>query len=220
MTKKGFTHESTYNESKEWYTPRYIFQAININFDLDPCSPGQEIVRWIPAQHHYTCLDNGMSKDWFGNCWVNPPYGSDTPKWMARLSEHGEGIALVFARCDARWFHIYAPLADAICFLQGRVQFVPSEKSEFYADGIYKPKGGCGAGSMLMAYGKENADALFRSGLGLTLPVIKPSGDGRAGERFVSEKAGVPKADRPAKTRTHHANAESGQGLFEGEIRI
>ena len=24
MMKKGFTHESTYNESKEWYTPKYL----------------------------------------------------------------------------------------------------------------------------------------------------------------------------------------------------
>ena len=36
----GFTHESTYNESKEWYTPRRIFDALGLEFDLDPCSPG------------------------------------------------------------------------------------------------------------------------------------------------------------------------------------
>jgi len=168
---KGFTHESTYNESKEWYTPRYIFQKLGVDFDLDPCSPGQDIVPWIPAQIHYTYLDNGLTEKWFGNCFVNPPYGSDTPKWMERLARHGNGIALVFSRCDTRWFHDYAPFADAICFIKGRVQFVPADKADFYADGQYRPTGGCGAGSMLMAFGEDNARALHNSGLGFTVPV-------------------------------------------------
>ncbi len=68
MTKKGFTHESTYNESKEWYTPRYIFTALDISFNLDPCSPGAEIVPWVPAQFHYTPDDNGLEQRWHGNC--------------------------------------------------------------------------------------------------------------------------------------------------------
>ncbi len=173
MPTKGFTHESTYNESKEWYTPREIFRALNIDFDLDPCSPGQDIVRWIPAQVHYTIRDDGLTAKWSGNVFMNPPYGMDTPKWMRRLSKHGNGIALVFARPDTRWFHDYVPLADAICFIKGRIGFVPADKALFYADGIWKPKGGCGAASMLIAYGQDNAESLFKSNLGLTLPVSR-----------------------------------------------
>ncbi len=168
---KGFTHESSYNESKEWYTPKYIFDALGISFDLDPCSPGAEVVSWIPTQFHYTIKDDGLSSKWFGNVFVNPPYGSDTPHWMRKLQKHGNGIALVFSRTDTTWFHDYITSADAICFIKGRVQFVPAEKALFYADGLYKPKGGCGAGSMLIAYGKHNVDALIKSNLGL---VCKP----------------------------------------------
>ena len=177
MMAKGFTHESTYNESKEWYTPRFIFQKLSVDFDLDPCSPGQEIVPWIPAQIHHTYLDNGLETEWFGNVFMNPPYGMDTPKWMKKLARHGKGIALVFARPDTRWFHDYIPFANAICFIKGRIGFVPHDKSMLYADGQWNPKGGCGAASMLVAFGKENADALFRSGLGLALPVSKKCGD-------------------------------------------
>lgn len=97
----------------------------------------------------------------------------DTPKWMKRLSIHGNGIALVFCRPDTRWFHDYIPLADAICFIKGRINFVPSEKALLYADGQWKPKGGCGAASMLVGFGQNNASALFQSGLGITLPVSK-----------------------------------------------
>ena len=212
MPAKGFTHESTYNESKEWYTPRKIFQALGVDFDLDPCSPGQDIVPWIPAQIHLTIRDDGLTHKWWGNVFMNPPYGSDTPAWMRRLVAHSRidegGIALVFARPDTQWFHDYVPKADAICFIKGRIHFVPAEKATLYADGQYQPKAGCGAASMLVAYGRENARALFRSKLGLTLPVSKQVPDVQGGGRFVGEP--------PARDENPPANsAENGKGFKE-----
>lgn len=178
--KTGFTHESTYNESKEWYTPKYIFdnlwedveKTIPFQFDLDPCSPGADVVPWIPATNHIT--KDGLYAHWEGRIWLNPPYGSDTPKWLYHLCEvhrcgSATGIALVFGRTDTKWFHDYAPDADAICFLKGRVKFVAASNAVEYAKGNFKPKGGCGSASMLMAYGKDEAAALRRSGLGLVL---------------------------------------------------
>jgi len=167
----GFTHESSINATNEWYTPRYIFTGLGIEFDLDPCSPGQEVVDWIPAKKHYTQVDDGLNKSWVGNVWLNPPYGQDTPKWIKKLKEHGFGIALTFARCDTKWFHDYAAIADAICFIKGRVNFVRGKDAVNYSAGLIKPKGGCGAGSMLIAFGRENAAALYRSGLGKTYSV-------------------------------------------------
>lgn len=175
---KGFTHESTHNESKEWYTPKYIFDALGIQFDLDPCSPGAAVVPWVPARRHISLPENGLTAHWEGKIWGNPPYGSDTPKWLEHLSVVGNGIALVFARTDTKWFHKYVPKANAVCFVQGRIQFGPAKKDKInypalYAAGKYEPAGGCGAGSMLIAYGPNMAKALFRSGLGLTLPITK-----------------------------------------------
>ncbi len=88
MIKKGFTHESTYNESKEWYTPKYIFDALGLEFDLDPASPGVDIVPWIPARYHLTCLDNGLITPWKGKVWLNPPYGMDTPFCIVLVPFH------------------------------------------------------------------------------------------------------------------------------------
>ena len=43
---------------------------------------------------------------------------------MARkILEYGNGIALVFARTDTRWFHNYATKADILCFVKGRLAF-------------------------------------------------------------------------------------------------
>ena len=193
---KGFTHESTYNESKEWYTPKYIFDALGITFDLDPCSPGATIVPWVPARRHITPAENGIHAHWEGTIWMNPPYGSDTPKWMEHLAAVGNGIALVFSRTDVKWFHAYIPKADAICFIKGRVQFVRADEAQKYSLGTVKPCGGCGAGSMLVAYGPEMAKALYQSKLGLTLPVSKNVETVRKVTGFVSG-GGFPNENSP-----------------------
>lgn len=154
---RGFTHESTYNESKEWYTPRYIFDALGLEFDLDPASPGKNIVPWIPSDRHLTVLDDGLVHKWDGKVWLNPPYGTDTPKWLKRLCEHRNGMALVFSRTDTEWFHKYATQADAICFLRGRIRFIKASGES---------GGTPGAGSMLLAWGDDCAGAVLGCGLG------------------------------------------------------
>lgn len=156
-SKTGFTHESTCNKTSEWYTPKYLFNRLAVQFDLDPCSPGKKIVPWVPAKKHYIFKDDGLSQTWQGRVWLNPPYGSETPRWLKRLAEHGDGIALVFARTDTRWFHKHATRASLICFMTGRVRFIKS-------DGTKGATPGCG--SMLLAYGNECADILSQSQLG------------------------------------------------------
>ncbi len=227
MPAKGFTHESTYNESKEWYTPREIFKALAIDFDLDPCSPGQDLVRWLPAQIHYTVLDDGLSSKWFGNVFMNPPYGTDTPRWLKRLSNYGNGIALVFARPDTNWFQDYIPLADAVCFIKSRIHFVPQCQALLYADGLWDPKKDTyidpitgeekksrpGAASMLVAYGKKNAEALFNSDLGLTMAVTKLIGDVQELRPVRGCKSAAPLMTAiPYENPPHHT--ESGHSLF------
>lgn len=166
VKQKGFTHESTYNESKEWYTPRRIFDALRLEFDLDPCSPGKDIIPWVPAKRHLTYIDNGLNAHWQGRIWMNPPYGQDTPKWMEHLSVVGNGIALVFSRTDTQWFHQYAVQADAMCFVEGRIQFIKAPQAKRYASGEQLQLGTPGAGSLLLAWGDSCASAVLDCGLG------------------------------------------------------
>jgi len=155
----GMTHETPIGKTDEWYTPKYIFDYLGVEFDLDPCSPGKDIANWIPAKTHYTQLDDGLSKKWHGKVWLNPPYGRSMPEWLSKLADHGNGIALVFSRTETRWFHKFIPKADAICFLDKKIHFVRSDTM---------CKGGSpGCGSLLIAYGKENAKILQQSQLGM-----------------------------------------------------
>jgi len=167
----GFVHEHPMNESKEWYTPREIFEGLKTDFDLDPCSPGADVVPWIPAKKHFTILENGLGLPWDGFVFLNPPYGYDTPIWMARLNTHHNGIALVFSRCDTKWGQRYLPSASAILFIAGRVNFVPASEAARYAAGGKLTNRGCGAGSMLVGYGDRAREILLRSQLGfIVLP--------------------------------------------------
>ncbi|WAC50430.1 DNA N-6-adenine-methyltransferase [Frigoribacterium sp. SL97] len=156
--KGGFTHESTRNESFEWYTPPVIFESLGLEFDLDPCSPGAG-KSFVPARKHYTIDDDGLASPWEGTVFMNPPYGAHTPVWMKKLAEHGDGIALVFARTDVRWFQDVAGGASMVCFVSGRIKF--------FKGNITEQGGTPGAGSMLVAFGEKSAKALLEADLGL-----------------------------------------------------
>lgn len=95
-------HQRAYEGATEsWLTPPAIIQALG-EFDLDPCACLHQ--PWPTAKGHYTIEDNGLLKAWAGRVWLNPPYGPETGRWLGRLAEHGNGIALVFARTETQMF--------------------------------------------------------------------------------------------------------------------
>jgi hypothetical protein len=163
----GWAHPHLPNQglSNEWWTPRHVFDALGLEFDLDPCAPPGG-VPWIPAKHHYSIEDDGLGHEWFGRVWVNPPYGRETGVWMMKLAEHGHGIGLVFSRTDVAWWHAAVPSATAVCFVRGRLTFIPGS-------GQSAP-GNSGGPSALVAYGDDCAEAVERSGLGLTYYTRRP----------------------------------------------
>jgi hypothetical protein len=148
------------NTSESW-TPPHVFQALQLEFDLDPCAPPEPHAEWIPARRRYTAAMDGFSLPWEGRVWLNPPYGYQAAKWMRRLAEHGHGIALVFSRTDVRWWHETVPSATAVCFIEGRLTFISGETG-------WSASGNSGAPSALIAYGDDCAYALERSRLGIT----------------------------------------------------
>jgi hypothetical protein len=148
----------------EWLTPPHILKALG-PFDLDPCAPVKR--PWPMANHHFTVQDDGFNQDWYGRIWLNPPYGTELPRWLGRLAEHGNGICLAYARTETKMFfdHVWG-VADAVLFLEGRLYF-------HYVDGTRAKQNG-GAPSVLIAYGKNNAEALRDCGLpGYCTPLRK-----------------------------------------------
>jgi len=141
------------HKSVEWYTPAWIFDALGLEFDLDPASPFDHETP-CPAATKYTVFDDGLSKEWFGRVFINPPYGPTTGQWIQRLCAHGDGIALVFSRTDTTWFHEAARSASAILFVSGRIDFIPGHENKH-------KKARAGAGTVLFAFGRDCARALM-----------------------------------------------------------
>jgi len=75
------------------YTPKWVFDLLDIKFDLDVAGPLGGLP-WIPANKTYSQADNGLIQPWHGLVWCNPPF-SDILPWIRRLNEHKNGIALL-----------------------------------------------------------------------------------------------------------------------------
>lgn len=99
----------------DWKTPKAVYQILDaeFSFDHDPCPP------------NYTV--DGLSSSWGGSNYVNPPYGKELPKWIAKgFEEWQKGKTVVFlipSRTDTRWWHDYCMKATEIRFIKGRLKF-------------------------------------------------------------------------------------------------
>lgn len=154
MTAIG-SHHSARAGTDEWLTPPEILAALG-SFDLDPCAPIER--PWPMAKTHYTLADDGLNRPWQGRVWCNPPYGLVAAKWLKRLSEHGNGIALIFARTETKMFFEWVwTRANALLFIEGRLHF-------YYTDGR-RTAANSGGPSVPIAYGEGNAAALEFCGI-------------------------------------------------------
>ena len=152
-------------KSDEWLTPPEVLSRLGA-FDLDPCSPINR--PWPTATHHFTIEDDGLSLSWDGRVWCNPPFGREAVKWMRRMAEHGNGIALIPARTETEMFYETVwGRADAVLFMKGHPHFhrVDGSRASFNS----------GAPICLVAYGVSNVVALDASGLGVVVPVLRRS---------------------------------------------
>ena len=99
----------------DWRTPTALYATLDktFHFDFDPC----------PSKPGF----NGLSVPWKSRNFLNPPYGPEIPRWLAKaLQEARRGkivVALVPSRTDTAWWHDYAMKAHAIWFVRGRLKF-------------------------------------------------------------------------------------------------
>jgi len=108
----------------DWGTPQKLFDELDaeFGFTLDACASAHN----FKVKKYFTKEDNALVQDWIGNVWLNPPYGRDIGKWMAKAyAEHQKGatvVCLVPARTDTAWWHDYA-VKGTVRFLRGRLKF-------------------------------------------------------------------------------------------------
>ena len=98
---------------QEYYTDRLIIEAARNtmgSINLDPASSlrANSLIR---ADNIYTKQDDGLSMDWFGNVWMNHPFGrKENPLWINKLvSEYykqniEQAMCICFAATSEGWF--------------------------------------------------------------------------------------------------------------------
>jgi len=115
---------------QDWGTPpgfmRWLQQNRNWTPDLDAAASPHN----AKAGLFFTEAENGLDSAWFGNVWLNPPFGRDLPLWMDKCAAEIEReevrsiYALVPARTDTIWFHEHVlPFAHIVYLIKGRFNF-------------------------------------------------------------------------------------------------
>lgn len=123
------THISSSGEN-EWYTPSVYIEAARAtmgSIDLDPasCDVAQKTVK---AAEFFTIADDGLSREWFGNVWLNPPYSKDligkfATKVVEESARFDQAVVLVNNATETAWFQSMARACNAICLFSGRIKF-------------------------------------------------------------------------------------------------
>jgi phage N-6-adenine-methyltransferase len=114
-----------YSSNKtEWETPQDLFDKLNyeFGFTLDVCATDEN----TKCPNWYTKEDDGLNQPWSGTCWMNPPYGREIGKWLAKAwQEHLLGavvVCLVPSGTDTKWWHTYC-MKGEVRFIEGRLKF-------------------------------------------------------------------------------------------------
>lgn len=147
-------HEQCVGATDEWYTPKYVFDAMGCYFDLDVASPGAEITPWVPATE---CLTTeSLQLPWWGFAWMNPPFGkrNGLVPWLEKFVEHGNGVCLVPDRTSAPWWQRFARHMESLLFVSPKIKFI---------DATGRPGCSPAQGTCLMSLGANGAMALQRA---------------------------------------------------------
>ena len=117
----------------DWATPQCVvdFALARFNlhqyYDLDACASDSN----HKAPGYYTADDDGLQQPWFGNVWLNPPYGRTIGDWVNKAVESiaepsGDCLSVTLcipARTDTRWFHRLIENGAEVVFIKGRLKF-------------------------------------------------------------------------------------------------
>lgn len=105
-----------------WATPQWFFDELDkeFHFTLDACAVKEN----AKCERFFSPEDDGLSKEWTGTVWCNPPYGRTVGQWVKKAAESKATIVMLLpARTDTKWFHDYIYQKAEVRFIKGRLKF-------------------------------------------------------------------------------------------------
>ena len=122
----------SYSGTVVWLTPKYIIDALEGPFDLDPCAP--DYIPFKIANNTFNKNQNGLIQDWskFKDIFINPPYDYiSLREFTKKAIKYKNCIELIYARTDTELFQNYIfPNAYSILFIKGRIKFLNEDGME------------------------------------------------------------------------------------------
>ena len=122
------------SRKKDWATPWEFFRHWNLlqgPFTLDVCATAEN----AKCERYFSPEEDGLTQEWNGICWMNPPYGRVIGQWLGKaVAEVRERrarrvVCLVPARTDTAWWHDFVLPRGAATFIRGRIRFEGAEHS-------------------------------------------------------------------------------------------
>ena len=133
---------SKFTGDNEWATPSEFIESSRLvmgSIDLDPASNdyAQETVK---ATKYYSGEDDGLTKKWGGNIFLNPPYAvREIDKFINKLYEDRDNInqfvLLTNNNTDTNWFSTAVWLSDLVCFTKGRINLHKQDEISYPTNG-------------------------------------------------------------------------------------
>ncbi|MEK7539609.1 MAG: DNA N-6-adenine-methyltransferase, partial [Patescibacteria group bacterium] len=120
----------------EWYTPLEYIEAAREtmgSIGTDPAS--SEIAnKTILAKRYHTKEENGLTKEWKGNIWLNPPYAQPLVSEFCgalvdkfKSGEIKQAVVLVNNATETKYFQKMLEVCSAICLVKKRIKFLSPE---------------------------------------------------------------------------------------------
>jgi ParB family chromosome partitioning protein len=136
MTKKEAlkpTHVGHNSGENEWYTPERFLDAAREAMGGIDCDPASSVAanKTVKADVFFTKKQDGLARKWRGKVFMNPPYSQPLIGAFAeavcdklKSGEIERAIVLVNNATETVWFQRMLSVADAVCFVKGRVKFL------------------------------------------------------------------------------------------------
>lgn len=133
---KKHIHVAQNSGNNEWYTPLEIIQAAKAAMGEIDCDPASSEIanQTVGASVFFTEEQDGLSEEWRGNVWLNPPYAqpliaqfAETIASKYEAGEFEQACVLVNNATETAWFQRILSVSSGVCFPSSRIRFLSPE---------------------------------------------------------------------------------------------
>ena len=130
------------SDSDDWWTPQWLFDLLDseFGFETDVCASDAN----HKCTRYFTREVDGLTQEWTGACWMNPPYGrsggsAPIGRWIEKAFRSAlDGatvVCLVPARTDTAWWWGFC-IHGEVRFLPGRLRFSDADNTATFPSAV------------------------------------------------------------------------------------